>query len=178
MDNLTSLQQSFVLHWGEMGSRWGVNRTVGQIHALLFLAERPMHAEEIVEQLAIARSNVSNSLKELLSYRLIRVVHLVVDRRDHFEAEQNIWEIFRRVTDERSKREIAPTLSMLRSALLTVPSEPSDKRTLKKMKELHDFLEVGTSWISEMHKLSPETLMKIAKLGAKIQNLLRGGKTK
>ena len=171
---LSQLQQQFILHWGEMGSRWGVNRTVGQIHALLFVCERAMHAEEITETLGLARSNVSVSLKELQSYRLVRISHLLGDRRDHFEAIQDIWEIFRRVTEERCKREIDPTLSMLRMALLQTTHSPAEQGTLRKIRELHDFLELGTTWLGEMQRLSPETLMKVVKLGARIQHLIRG----
>ena len=106
--------QKYILHWGEMGTRWGVNRTVAQIHALLFLSNQPLPAEDIAETLAVARSNVSNSLKELQSWGLVRITHLAGDRRDHFVALQDVWEIFRVIVEERKKREIDPTLTVLR----------------------------------------------------------------
>ncbi len=174
---LTPLQQRFVLHWGEMGSRWGVNRTIGQIHALLFLSDKPLNAEEITEALSVARSNVSTSLKELQSFDLVRVVHVMGDRRDHFEAEQDTWEIFKRVVAERRRREIDPTLSMLRNALLETAETSEDTKTQTKLRELHDFLDDGTRWLDEVERLSPETLMKIMKMGSRIQNVIRGGKT-
>jgi DNA-binding transcriptional regulator GbsR (MarR family) len=171
---LTPLQERFILHWGEMGSRWGVNRTIGQIHALLYLSERPLHAEEISETLNVARSNVSTSLKELLSFGMVRVAHVLGDRRDHFEAQQDIWQVFRTVVEVRRRREIDPTLSMLRNELLAAPASPDDARTLTRLREVHDFLEVGTAWIAEMQRLEPATLMKLLKMGAKVQQLLRG----
>lgn len=171
---LTPLQERFILHWGEMGSRWGVNRTIGQIHALLYLSARPLHAEEISETLNVARSNVSTSLKELLSFGMVRVAHVLGDRRDHFEAQQDIWQVFRTVVEVRRRREIDPTLSMLRNELLAAPTSPEDERTLARLREVHDFLEVGTAWIAEMQRLEPATLMKLLKMGAKVQQLLRG----
>src|SRR5215210_1795490 len=114
---LTPLMQKFILHWGEMGTRWGINRTVAQIHALLYLSPRPMHAEEIAQTLSVARSNVSNSLRELQGWGIVRVAHVMGDRRDHFESLKDVWEMFRVVLDERKKREADPTLHMLREAV-------------------------------------------------------------
>src|SRR5689334_20102642 len=111
-DILTPIRRRFVMHWGEMGSRWGVNRTVAQIHALLFLSPRPMHAEEIADVLVVARSNVSNSLRELQNFNLVKVVHLLGDRRDHFETSKDVWELFRTVVRERKSREFDPTVAM------------------------------------------------------------------
>lgn len=170
---LSPVQERFILHWGEMGSRWGVNRTIGQIHGLLFLAEQPMHAEEISETLNVARSNVSTSLKELISFGMVRVVHVLGDRRDHFEALRDIWQVFKTVVEVRRRREIEPTLSMLRNELLAAPGD-ADARTLARLREVHDFLETGTAWIAEMQRLDPATLMKLLKMGAKVQQLLRG----
>src|SRR2546422_7710732 len=110
---LTPIQQKFILHWGEMGTRWGINRTVAQIHALLFLSPRPMHAEEIATTLGVARSNVSTSLKELQSWGIVKLVHVLGDKRDHFESMKEVWEMFRVVLDERKRREIDPTLAVL-----------------------------------------------------------------
>ena len=117
--------QKYILHWGEMGTRWGVNRTVAQIHALLFLSNQPLPAEEIAETLAVARSNVSNSLKELQSWGLVRITHIAGDRRDHFVALQDVWEIFRVIVEERKKREIDPTLTVLRECALEAEHDPA-----------------------------------------------------
>src|SRR6188508_1748889 len=111
---LTAVQQKFVVHWGEMGARWGINRTVAQVHALLFLSSRPMHAEEIATTLGVARSNVSTSLRELQGWGIVRVAHTLGDRRDHFESLKDVWEMFRIIVDERKKREADPVVTMLR----------------------------------------------------------------
>src|SRR6476469_2216375 len=114
---LNEIQQKFILHWGEMGTRWGMNRTVAQIHALLFLSPKPLNAEEIAETLAVARSNVSTSLKELQGWRIVRLVHVLGDKRDHFESMRDVWEMFRVVLDERKRREIDPTIALLEECL-------------------------------------------------------------
>lgn len=170
---LSPMQERFILHWGEMGSRWGVNRTVAQIHALLFLSDRPLTADEICDTLNLARSNVSTSLKELGSWGLVKLVHVLGDRRDHFETPKDVWEIFRIITQERRKREIDPTLSMLRSATLDTPMGTADQRAQARMKEVLEFLETGNAWLDEMHKLPPATVLKMLKMGAKIQSLLK-----
>src|ERR1700687_4357264 len=110
---LSSVQQKFILHWGEMGTRWGVNRTVAQIHALLFISPRPLNAEEIAEALSVARSNVSTSLRELQSWRIVKIVHLYGDRRDFYESLKDVWQMFRIIGEERKRREIDPTLETL-----------------------------------------------------------------
>ncbi|MGO4259216.1 GbsR/MarR family transcriptional regulator [Lysobacter sp. TAB13] len=179
---LSPLQERFILHWGEMGSRWGVNRTVAQIHALLFLSERAITADEICETLNLARSNVSTSLKELQGWNLARVSHVLGDRRDHFETYKDVWDIFRAVVQERRRREIEPTLSMLRTAVLDSDNaavapdqnDPRDRRTLERMREVLEFMETGTSWIDEMNRLDPKTLIKLLKMGARIQQFVRG----
>src|SRR3989454_12428931 len=117
MNPLRPVQQKFILHWGEMGTRWGINRTVAQIHALLFLSPRPLHAEQIAQTLNVARSNVSTSLKELQSWGIVKLVHVLGDKRDHFESMKEVWEMFRVVLDERKKREIDPTLALLRQCI-------------------------------------------------------------
>src|ERR1700742_3113484 len=118
MTPLTPIQQKFILHWGEMGTRWGINRTVAQIHALLYISPRPLHAEEIVEALGVARSNVSTSLKELQGWGIVRMVHVLGDKRDHFESMKDVWDMFRVVLDERKRREIDPTLAMLKECIV------------------------------------------------------------
>ena len=157
-----------------MGTRWGVNRTVAQIHALLYIAGRPMHAEEIADTLAVARSNVSNSIRELQGWNLIRLVHLAGDRRDHFESSTQVWELLRTIVRERQRREIAPTIEVLQS-LLTDPSinkEPAEAKV--RMRETLELLQTLTAWSDEMLKLDTQTLTKVLKLGARIKKLIGG----
>jgi DNA-binding transcriptional regulator GbsR (MarR family) len=162
----------FVLHWGEMGARWGVNRTVAQIHALLYITGRPMHAEEIADTLDVARSNVSNSIRELQGWNLVKLVHLSGDRRDHFETSTQVWELLRAIVRERQRREIAPTIEVLRSLLADpgIGKEPTEAKL--RMRETLELLETLTSWSDEMLKLDTQTLTKVLKLGAKIKRLL------
>jgi DNA-binding transcriptional regulator GbsR (MarR family) len=162
----------FVLHWGEMGARWGVNRTVAQIHALLYLTGRPMHADELCEALVVARSNVSTSLRELQNWSLVRLVHLSDDRRDHYETSTHVWELMRTIVRERQRREIAPTIGVLRE-LLGDPSLRKESAIVKaRMEETLELLETLTAWSEEMLKLDTSTLMKLLRLGARIQKLL------
>jgi len=162
----------FVLHWGEMGTRWGVNRTVAQIHALLYITGRPMHAEEIADTLAVARSNVSNSIRELQGWNLIKLVHLAGDRRDHFETSTQVWELLRTIVRERQRREIAPTVEVLRS-LLADPAISKEATEAKlRLRETLELLETLTAWSDEMLKLDTQTLTQVLKLGAKIKKLL------
>jgi DNA-binding transcriptional regulator GbsR (MarR family) len=172
-DPLSPLSRRFVLHWGEMGSRWGVNRTVAQIHALLFYSGRPMHAEEITEILSVARSNVSTSLRELVNLNLARTVHLHGDRRDHFETSKDVWELFRTVIRERKAREFDPTVALLKelNADNAFANEPADARA--RVKETLALMNALSSWGEEMLRLEPTTLMKVMKLGGKVQKLLR-----
>jgi DNA-binding transcriptional regulator GbsR (MarR family) len=170
---LTPVMTRFVLHWGEMGSRWGVNRTVAQIHALLFLSDKALTAEDIAETLNIARSNVSTSLKELQNWGLARVTHMMGDRRDHFDTSRDIWEIFQIVMEERRRREIDPTLSVLRDCVLDESShQPQDAQALARIRMVLEFLETLTEWADEMRNLPPETSMKLMRLGVKIQKVL------
>jgi DNA-binding transcriptional regulator GbsR (MarR family) len=169
--------QKFVLHWGEMGTRWGVNRTVAQIHALLFLSERPLTADDIVEALGVARSNVSNSLKELQSWKLVRVTHVLGDRRDHFTALQDVWEIFRVIVEERKRREIDPTLTVLREcAIEGAQDQLLDAAAMARMQTTLDFLEMLSSTFEDYQHLSPQTLQAILKMGGKVARFLPGGK--
>lgn len=170
---LKPIAERFILHWGEMGSRWGVNRTVAQIHALLYLAGRPMDAEEIAVTLGVARSNVSTSLKELQSWRLARVVHVMGDRRDHFETSTDIWELFKLIVEGRRQREIDPTISVLRDCLNNPAIGDEDSGTEQRIRETLDFIEVMTTWSEEMLRLQPETLMKAMGVGAKISRAVR-----
>jgi DNA-binding transcriptional regulator GbsR (MarR family) len=169
---LNPIAQRFVLHWGEMGSKWGVNRTVSQIHALLYLAGKPMPADEIAETLEVARSNVSNSIKELQNWNLIHVVHVMGDRRDHFATSTDVWELFRTVVSERKEREFDPTINVLRDCLSSGDISKEDAEVQQRIKETLALMESLSTWGDQMLKLDPATLMKVMKLGAKIQNLL------
>src|SRR6266566_3783347 len=129
MERLTPVQEKFILHWGEMGTRWGINRTVAQIHALLYLSADPLHAEEIARLLSVARSNVSSSLRELQGWGIVRIAHVLGDRRDHFESLKDVWEIFRIVAEERKRREIDPTLRVLRECVGDLKKAEGDAHT-------------------------------------------------
>jgi DNA-binding transcriptional regulator GbsR (MarR family) len=171
---LSQTSQKFILHWGEMGTRWGVNRTVAQIHALLYLTGKPLPADEIADTLSVARSNVSNSISELKAWNLVKLVHVMGDRRDHFEASTDIWELSRTVVRERKEREIMPTIDMLRE-LLNHPEIMLDGvERANRVREMLTMLETMTVWSDEMLRLDTETLTKVLKLGAKIQKLIRG----
>jgi len=177
MNKLSQVEQKFVLHWGEMGTKWGINRTVAQIHALLYLSQRPLNAEEISETLDVARSNVSNSLKELQSWRIIKLVHVMGDKRDHFEALPDVWETFRIVLDERKKREIDPTLAVLRECIANAGGDSkTGKYTEQRLRALAEFFEITTGWYSQICHWPASAFMKFAKFGGKIQKLLGIGK--
>ena len=170
--NLPPLTQSFVLHFGEMGSRWGINRTVGQIYALIYVSAKPLNADEVAEALNFSRSNVSMGLKELQSWNLVRLQHLPNDRREYFQAPEDVWAIFRTLAEERRKREIDPTLSMLRDALMEQPSTGDDIHAQARMKQMHDLIELMTGWLADVQKMDSATLIKLMKMGAKVQKLL------
>jgi len=170
---LTPVSERFILHWGEMGTRWGVNRTVAQIHALLYLLGRPVTADEIAETLGVARSNVSNSLKELQAWKLARVVHIMGDRRDHFETSTDIWELFRLVVEGRRQRELDPTLAMLRDSLASPELSEEDPEAQQRIRNTLAFLETVTTWSDEMLRMKPDTLMKTLGLGAKLSRTVR-----
>ncbi len=172
METLPPLVRDFVLHFGEMGSRWGINRTVGQIYALLFVSERPLNADEIAEALAFSRSNVSMGLKELQSWRLTRPHHLPGDRREYFAAPEDVWEIFRTLAEERRKREVEPTLTMLRGALLQKPSDKAEQHAQQRMREMHELVELMTLWFDDVGKMDPATLVPLMKMGATVAKVL------
>ena len=177
-DPLTPISRRFVMHWGEMGWRWGVNRTVAQIHALLFLAGRPMPADEIAEVLVVARSNVSNSLRELLSFKLVSVTHRVGDRRDHYETTYDVWELFRTVVRERKLREFDPTVRLLEASVADPGFADEDPGVRERIRDTLTLVSLLSSWSEQMLKLEPATLMKILKLGDRIQKLVGAGKAK
>lgn len=170
---LSPTSQKFILHWGEMGSRWGVNRTVAQIHALLYLSTQPMNAEQISDTLGVARSNVSTSLKELQSWGLVRISHVMGDRRDYFDSHKDVWDIFFIIMEERKKRELDPTLTMLRECSLEAESDPQTApETRARIQQTLEFLEQSTGWFDQVKRLERGTIIKLLKLGSKIQGLL------
>ena len=170
--NLPPLSQAFVLHFGEMGSRWGINRTVGQIYALLFISAVPVNADEITERLGLSRSNVSMGLKELQAWRLVRLEHLPGDRRDYFRAPEDVWAIFKTLAEERQRREVEPTLSMLRDALLEQPDSAEERHAQARMREMYALMEQMTDWFAEVRRLEPATLNRLMSLGNKVVKLL------
>jgi DNA-binding transcriptional regulator GbsR (MarR family) len=170
--NLPPLIQGFVLHFGEMGRNWGINRSVGQVYALLFLSDQPLHAEAISEALGISRSNVSMAIKELQGWRLVRLVHQPDDRRDHFETPSDLWEIFRTLAEERRKREVDPTLSTLRDLLLQAPTNDAERHAQARMQALHDLIELVLRWHADVAKLPTERLIALLELGARIGRVL------
>lgn len=173
MTLVTPVMEKFILHWGEMGSRWGVNRSVAQIHALLYLSQDPLPAEALAEALGIARSNVSNSLKELLAYQLIGVVHVRGDRRDHFRAELDPWEILLRIAEERKKREIDPALAMLRDCVAEAEASRADPVVRERLATMLGFMEEIGGWYEQVKRLPRTTLAGIVRLGARIGGLIR-----
>jgi len=170
---LTPVMEKFIVHWGEMGTRWGVNRTVAQIHALLYLSPGAMNAEEISETLGVARSNVSTSLKELMSWGLVKVSHVLGDRRDHFESMKDLWEIFNCVVAERKKREIDPTLTLLRQCELEAETDTETSSEIKqRISNMTEFLETLTGWYEQMNTIPKSTMVKLMKMGTRITKIL------
>ncbi|HEX5390140.1 MAG TPA: GbsR/MarR family transcriptional regulator [Burkholderiaceae bacterium] len=169
---LPALNRQFIAHFGEMGSRWGINRTVGQIYALIFISKRPLNADDIAEALAFSRSNVSMGLKELQSWRLVRLKHLPGDRREYFEAPSDVWEIFRVLAEERRRREIEPTLSMLRMALLEEPQSEEERHAQERMRAMHDLIDRLMTWFDDVQRLAPETAMQLMGMGTAVTKVL------
>jgi len=173
MPKLSPVQQKFILHWGEMGTRWGINRTVAQIHALLFISFKPLNAEDIAGTLDVARSNVSNSLRELQGWGIVKLVHVLGDKRDHFESMKEVWEMFRVVLDERKKREIDPTIAMLRECVIEAEKDKeTDEFTEQKLRELHDFFAVTTAWYVQVRQWPTAAMVKFVKLGDRVLKVL------
>ncbi|MFZ1741211.1 MAG: MarR family transcriptional regulator [Pontixanthobacter sp.] len=167
--------RAFILHWGEMGNQWGVNRSVAQVHALLYLSDRPLHAEEITLGLGLARSNVSNALKELQSYAIVRRVHVEADRRDHFVAETDLWDMLMKIVSERKKREIDPTIQMLGELTEQmrlrddVPAHVSER-----IDRMHEFIGTLAHWYDDVRRLPKTTLVTLMKLGSRVARFLPG----
>ena len=170
---LSPAVERYVLHWGEMGTRWGTNRTVAQIHALLYLSPEPLRADQIVDALSVARSNVSTSIRELQSYGLVKMTHMLGDRRDYFECLSDVWELFRVIIDQRKQRELNPTLTMLRSVAEEVDDEEdTDPVTKERIRNMLDFVETTSDWYEQIHEIPTSTLKKLMKLGRGITRLV------
>ncbi len=170
---LTETMRRYIVHWGEMGSRWGMNRSVAQIHALLYLSEKPLNADEIAETLGIARSNISTGLKELVAWDLVHITHELGDRRDYFAAQHDTWEVIRAIMDGRKKREIDPTLAALRECAAQLEK---DKETPAAVRERIvtqlEFLETVTRWFEAMKRLPRKTLLKLMRMGERIAKVI------
>lgn len=172
--NMSPAVEKYVLHWGEMGTRWGTNRTVAQIQALLYLSPRPLRADEIVDLLSVARSNVSTSIRELQSYGLVRMTHVLGDRRDYFESLHDVWELFRVIIEQRKQRELNPTLSMLRTTAKEVLEEDdTDPVTKQRIQDMLKFVETTNDWYEQIRDIPTPTLTKLMKLGQGITKLVK-----
>ena len=171
-DHLPPLNRQFVAHFGEMGSRWGINRTVGQIYALIFVSQRALNADEIAETLEFSRSNVSMGLKELQSWRLVRMKHQAGDRREYFEAPPDVWEIFRVLAEERRRREVEPTLSMLRMALLEQPGSDAERYAQERMRAMYELIDRLMKWFDDVQKLAPDTALQLMGMGSAVTRVL------
>jgi len=175
MAELSPTLKKFILHWGEMGTRWGINRTVAQIHALLFLSSEPLTAEDIADALSVARSNVSTSLRELQAWGLVRVVHILGDRRDHFQALRDVWEMFQLILDGRKRREVDPTLAVLRECVAEGRVGSLDGESRERLLELLGFFEMTTTWYEQVRRLPRPTLRKFIRMGERVTRLLDTG---
>ena len=170
---LTATQKDFILHWGQMGTRWGLNRTVAQIHALLHLSERPLSAEYLASALGVARSNVSTSLRELQGWGIVRAVHVLGDRRVHFQSIADVWELFRTIIDQRKRREVDPTIQVLRRLLADLDRDkPAERYTRQRLQELLEFFETATELYEEVRGLPPAALRSVAGVRGKVRKLL------
>ena len=175
MPELSPVAKKFVLHWGELGARWGINRTVAQVYALLFVSEKPLNAEQVQELLGVARSNVSTSLRELQGWGIVRVVHVMGDRRDYFESMQDVWELFRQVLEERKRREVDPAMAMLRDCVAEArKGGAAEAHVRQKLSDLLGFFETTTSWYEHLRRMPTHALMKFVALGGKVRKALAG----
>jgi len=171
MQPLSPTLQKFILHWGEMGTRWGLNRTVAQIHALLFISSQPLHAETIAEALAVARSNVSTGLRELQAWGVVRMVHVLGDRRDYFEAVKDVWDMFQLILEGRKRREVDPTLAVLRECVAE-GRQPLDAHARERLMELLGFFEMTTRWFDQVRRMPRSALFRFVRMGDKVARLL------
>ena len=171
--------KAFILHWGEMGTHWGVNRSVAQVHALLYLSDRPLTADEIVETLTLARSNVSTALKELQGYSIVRRVHVEADRRDHFTAETDLWDMLMRIVAERKRREIDPTIALLAELAKKMANDPDTPAHLReRVTRMHEFMATLSGWYDQVRTLPKNTLVTLMKLGSKVARFIPGSDKK
>ena len=176
---LTPVAQKFILHWGEMGTKWGINRTVAQVHALLFLSPKPLPADEISTTLAVARSNVSTSLRELQGWGIVHLVHVLGDRRDHFDTTKDVWEIFRTVSEERKRREIDPTLRVLSECVQELKTAPTGEAfTRERLESMLEFLTTMSGLFDEILRMPAGTLKSVGKLRGKVITLFGSDKKK
>ena len=171
---MTPAVEKYVLHWGEMGTRWGTNRTVAQIQALLYLSPKPLRADEIVDLLSVARSNVSTSIRELQGFGLVKMIHLLGDRRDYFESLHDVWELFRVIIEQRKQKELNPTLAMLKGCAAEVQDEKeTDPVTKERIQNMLEFVESTSNWYEQISEISTGTLTKLMSLGSKITKLVK-----
>ncbi|NRB38074.1 MAG: ArsR family transcriptional regulator [Pseudomonadales bacterium] len=175
--NITPLMERYILHWGEMGTRWGVNRTVSQIHALLYLSPEAMNAEQISSLLSVARSNVSTSIKELQSWDLIEVSNVLGDRRDHFKVKGDTWEMLLTIIEGRKRREIDPILTMLRQCELEMHNDHETPESVKdQIRQMTNFVSTLTEWYAQVSELPKGTLITLMNMGAKVAKFIPGKK--
>lgn len=176
MLELSSVQKKYILHWGEMGTRWGVSRSVAQIHALLYIWPEPLNAEEITAVLSVARSNVSMSIKELQGWGLVKVTHVIGNRKDHFETFSDVWEMFRIVMDQRKRRELDPTFAMLEECLAQMKkTRDRDKYTEERLKAMREFFNTANNWYQQTRGLSTPSFRKLAGMGSWVLKALKLG---
>ena len=176
---LTPVMQKYILHWGEMGTRWGVNRTVAQIHALLYLAPAPLPADEIAETLGVARSNVSNSLRELQGWGLVTLNHVLGDRRDHFATEKDVWQTLMTIVEQRKRREIDPTLTMLRQCAIEAENDnETDPEIKERIERMLTFVETLADWYEQVRRLPKPTLVTLMQMGGRVAKLVPGERKK
>ena len=174
MASLTTIQRQYILHWGEMGTRWGINRTVAQIHALLFLSPKPLVAEDIASTLNVARSNVSTSIRELEAWGLVRPVHVLGERREHYESLKDVWEMFRVIVEQRKRREVDPTVQVLSHSLEELDGQSSsDSYTRERLRDMADFFDTINAAYGEVSQISPRALRTALKVRGKIRKLLK-----
>ncbi len=166
---LSSAMEQFILHWGEMGSRWGVSRSVAQVHALLYLTSDPMHADEITETLSIARSNVSMCLRELQGWGLVEMTHVLGDRRDHFSAEKDVWQMMTLIVEGRKEREIDPLLqTLVRCRDEAANDKEIDPAVAERISAMHDFVTDMVTWYQQVSRIPRPVIRKLMAMGAKV----------
>jgi DNA-binding transcriptional regulator GbsR (MarR family) len=173
MIDLSPARKRFILHWGEMGTRWGINRTVAQVHALLHITSTPLTAEEIAETLSVARSNVSTSIRELQVWGLVRPVHVLGDRRQHYETIKDVWEMFRIIIDQRKRREIDPTLEVLRQCISEVRKGDSEEAYAgERLQDIYEFFSDVEALYTDVRKFPVPALKGLIKARGSVRKLL------